>query len=687
MNNTLLILSFFTLLTAAARIHTPGFGPTPVNTVYSTKTIARSGTEFVSSPRDTALAFAKKQFNLKEGDYVVKRAYKTAHSGVTHVYLRQVHQGTEVANGDMNINVDKNGNILSYGSSFLPITRDVLAKSKTWTGANARFVTPVQALKTLADHIKQPLDVSTVQERASNAEGGRPSFKLDGVAFANGAVVADQTYVQNEQGVLQATWRVNVPMEDNWFEAQVSADGTKVLQLNDWVADASAFNVYPFNEVSQPDKVSRKRIENPEDSVASPNGWFDQGDAKFTSTIGNNVWAQENWKSFGDWKTNQRPEGGADHIFDFPFDLSNADPKSYVNNSVTQLFYMNNVIHDLYYKYGFDEVSGNFQQNNWGKGGKGGDAVIAHGQDGSGTNNANFATPPDGQPGRMRMYVFTMTNPKRDGTISNDIIVHEYAHGISNRLTGGPDNSNCLGFGESGGMGEGWGDWLGTVLQLKETDTPATIMQTGSWVLGDSGKKTIRKFQYSTDVAVNPTNYTYLNQGAWTPVHSTGEIWANILYEMYWSLAKAMKNKYNPDFYSADKNSYNTLAIQLVIDGMKLQPCSPNFVSARDAILKAEEVIHNGKYKCAIWSAFAKRGVGAAAKSGRPIVGDFNVPEACKAEVTEPQTPAEPKPEEPKPEEPKPEEPKPEEPKPEEPKPEEPKPQEPTAPSKFNPTA
>ena len=79
------------------------------------------------------------------------------------------------------------------------------------------------------------------------------------------------------------------------------------------------------------------------------------------------------------------------------------------------------------------------------------DAVIANAQDGSGYNNANFATPPDGQHGKMRMYVWDVTSPKRDGDLEGGIIVHEYSHGMTIRLTGGPANSGCLGFGESGG--------------------------------------------------------------------------------------------------------------------------------------------------------------------------------------------------------------------------------------------
>ena len=60
---------------------------------------------------------------------------------------------------------------------------------------------------------------------------------------------------------------------------------------------------------------------------------------------------------------------------------------------VTNLFYGCNTFHDIYYRYGFDEASGNFQVSNYGRGGVGGDDVRCEAQDGSGTNNANFSTP------------------------------------------------------------------------------------------------------------------------------------------------------------------------------------------------------------------------------------------------------------------------------------------------------
>jgi hypothetical protein len=80
---------------------------------------------------------------------------------------------------------------------------------------------------------------------------------------------------------------------------------------------------------------------------------------------------------------------------------------NYRDAAVTNLFYMNNIMHDIWYQYGFNEVSGNFQENNYGRGGAQVDGVIADAQDGSGTNNANFATPADGTRPRMQMYLWT----------------------------------------------------------------------------------------------------------------------------------------------------------------------------------------------------------------------------------------------------------------------------------------
>src|SRR5262249_46684352 len=140
-----------------------------------------------------------------------------------------------------------------------------------------------------------------------------------------------------------------------------------------------------------PDDAPRTVLIDPADPVASPFGWHDTDGApgaEFTDTEGNNVDAQE------DRDANDtggfRPDGGSSLDFDFPLDLTQ-DPSQYEAAAITNLFYLNNTLHDVHYKYGFDEAAGNFQVNDYGRGGIGGDPVQADAQDGSGTDNANFA--------------------------------------------------------------------------------------------------------------------------------------------------------------------------------------------------------------------------------------------------------------------------------------------------------
>ena len=330
------------------------------------------------------------------------------------------------------------------------------------------------------------------------------------------------------------------------------------------------------------------------------------------------------------------------------------------------------MIHDLYYRYGFDEVAGNFQNHNFGKGGKEDDAVIANAQDGSGYNNANFATPPDGQRGKMRMYVWNTATPERDGDLEAGIVIHEYSHGLSTRLTGGPANSGCLGWGESGGMGEGWGDFLATTIRSNSNYSDYAM---GAWAANRG--KGIRNYVYSLDMDVNPSTYKTLDGPGYWGVHAIGEVYVSASFcamkhtddptyswaEMLWVVSHRLIEKhgfsdslyppqpstdgsytYPNDFYNPPISESgapvpkhgNTLAFQLVMNGMKLQPCSPKFFKARDAILQADMILTGGENQCEIWDGFAARGLGpnAEVKGGTPWGGgirkdDFKLPVKC----------------------------------------------------------
>ncbi|KAG0283021.1 Fungalysin/Thermolysin Extracellular metalloproteinase 5 [Linnemannia gamsii] len=624
-----------------------------------------------SNPERVALDFVEQK--LTDSDYIVKNSYTSKHNGVTHVYVRQRVDGLEVINGDINVNVDEDGNVISFGDSFYKGTHQQKKLTiKQWLQREAEnlqeqgrqlsfggwrhrsqrhqeesfnpdtkdTISPQDALLSFARYlnveIPRPEDMDIVSTNSLRSD------KVDVVMTncpltADGKVPVSQAYIQTDEGTLELVYDFQVEMKDtdNWFHVQVNAETGKVVQVVDWVADAT-YNVFPMG-VNDPNDGKRKLVKNPHHLPASPLGWNRQSQNKnFTTTIGNNVYAGDNRRNGNDWQNNPKPEGTVNKdgelVFDFKLDLKK-DPSTYVDAAVTNLFYWNNQVHDVFHHYGFDEESGNFQENNFGKGGLDKDAVIANAQDGSGYNNANFATPPDGQHGKMRMYVWDVSEVPRDGDLEAGIIIHEYAHGISTRLTGGPANSGCLGWGEAGGMGEGWGDFFATMFRQQPEHDYDSVFDMGSYSNDGQG---IRRYAYSTSLETNPSTFKIMDGPQYWGVHAKGEVWAEMLYEVYRNLH--LRLPFTQNWYTNDKTKYsNTLVLQLVTDGLKLQPCSPSFIQARDAIIQAEKILTKGKYRCDIWRAFSKRGLGPKAKVvganspwGSVRTESFDLPKTCE---------------------------------------------------------
>lgn len=320
-------------------------------------------------------------------------------------------------------------------------------------------------------------------------------------------------------------------------------------------------------ETNDPSKGSRSVETNPYLTAASEFTWQGVGTTTYTVTRGNNGIAQANWEGDTAYLNDYRPSAtGAN--FNYGLDLTNSDPKTYANASVTQLFYTANVYHDLLYTLGFTEAAGNFETNNNGQGGVGNDAVILNAQDAAGTNNADFATPADGSPGRMRMFIWTYSTPNRDCAFDAGVIIHEYTHGLSNRLTGGPANSACLNVLEAGGMGEGWGDFMAIAIHVKTTDTRAKNYPLGDWIYNNPAG--IRAYLYSTSLTTNPL--TYKSTNSLNEVHAIGTLWATVLYEVLWNLIDkyGVTSARTPTFSGKVPTDGRFLAMKLVVDAMAL---------------------------------------------------------------------------------------------------------------------
>ncbi len=203
-----------------------------------------------------------------------------------------------------------------------------------------------------------------------------------------------------------------------------------------------------------------------------------------------------------------------------------------------------------------------------------------------------------------------ITGPSQlNGSFDNGIVAHEFGHGVSNRLTGGPSQAGCLSNDEQ--MGEGWSDFFSLVSSVEPGDAGTDARGIGTYAIGqDTDGRGIRTFPYSTDMEIYPKTYDDII-GTGAP-HPLGEVWAAVTWDLYW----AMVDEYGYDADINNLESGNARAIRLVIEGMKEQACSPGFVRGREGILAADEAIYEGENFCLIYNVFARRGVGFDAVEG-----------------------------------------------------------------------
>ncbi len=745
----------------------------------------------------------KQELKLTTADlenYKVSDSYVSKHNGVTHTYLIQRHNEIEVYNGMININVLPTGKVLNLGNRFIS---DLQHQVNTSTPQ----ITAKKAVEKVISHFNVATEIPFVLAEAERINDQEIIFEHLGIALE--PIKTKLVFQPISKTDVRLAWQVTLyeRSANDWWNARIDAVTGEVLTFDNHVIKCSfgsseevcheehnhvhntvkttavvddvnnAYRVFPLY-VESPIHGSDVLVVAPANATASPFGWHDTNGAigeEYTITRGNNVHAYQDIFD-QNFSIGDEPDGGDSLIFDFPFDSETDSPYTQVETATTNLFYWNNLIHDVCYQYGFDEVSGNFQENNYGNGGEDGDYVQAECLDGSGRNNANFGTPPDGGRPRMQMYFWgtgqvpdinplalEITAPEAaigtyfmvpanfgaelpssdmpitgnlvlvndgtdvtsdacedllntteidgnialidrgncifstkalavqnagatavvicntvageepfimppgtvgsqinipvvmigledcnilkmnalgltaslydidfsvplpgptgvDGDFDNGIICHEYGHGVSNRLTGGPSQAGCLNNPEQ--MGEGWSDFLGLVM----TTSPANNADEGRGIGTYASEEAtdgpgIRTYRYSRDMTVNP--HTYRNINGESIPHGVGSVWCVMLWDLYWNLV---------DEYGHDEDIYNgtggnNIAIQLVLDGMKLQPCQPDFISGRDAIIAADEANYEGANYCIIWNTFARRGLGVSADVGGNE--NFDVPLEC----------------------------------------------------------
>ncbi len=416
-------------------------------------------------------------------DVTVRDLYASRHTGVTHVYLQQRAGGIEIHNAIFNLAIAADGTVVHTGRRFVGNVARKLSGTPKLSALDA--VEHAAAGLGLAS----PAGLRVLEEAA----GADRRSTLTGGGVSRQAIPARLVYLPLAGGDLRLTWDLTIDEtgESHWWSLRVDAENGRILDRLDLVL-SERYEVYPLpiespNHTSPaPPADARTIVTDPYTaSAASPFGWHDTdgvAGAEFTITRGNNVhaYADTNADNAPDAGANAEPDGGAGLEFTdavVPIDLSMA-PSTYTQAATANLFYWSNIIHDVLWGYGFDEPSGNFQFDTYGNGGLGGDDVRAESQDGAGTCNANFGTPADGQRPRMQMFICGL----RDGSFDHGVVTHEYGHGVSNRLTGGPSNPGCLGNPEQ--MGEGWSDYLGMMLTQEPGDVATDARGVGTYLFG-----------------------------------------------------------------------------------------------------------------------------------------------------------------------------------------------------------
>ncbi len=362
-------------------------------------------------------------------DMTVNDMYTDKTSGITRIYFLQHSGNIPVYNAILNISISKNGKVFFTGNRFV---KDLENK----INSSIPEISAAEAVKDLAAYLG--LSAEDLQIKSNTRD---VKFVFDKGSIAAEDITASLSF-QPYQGHVNLAWDILLsPLgtSDRW-STRVDAVSGIVLNEYNWTVYCAQenlsvdrqdnacsgssdfinttagpdltgpqYNVWP-SPIESPNQGPRTLVTSPSDPIASPFGWHDtngQAGAEYTITRGNNVHAYQDRDALGH-SSNDEPDGGPDLHFDFPFDPS-LEPEQNIDVGVVNLFYWINYMHDFSYHFGFDEEEGNFQQNNYGRGGKGNDGLIAYTQQGANKGNSNnsyYNGSADGSQSYISMYIF-----------------------------------------------------------------------------------------------------------------------------------------------------------------------------------------------------------------------------------------------------------------------------------------
>ncbi|ORX65211.1 hypothetical protein BCR32DRAFT_226207 [Anaeromyces robustus] len=566
-------------------------------------------------------------------EYIFTNIMDFDESDIASIHMAQSINGVEILNTAINVNIDKlSGGIISSGVS---IWNDI-------EPANNAMSTEQIDLKEAVIIVNENLEISdkTIDPDQLHIEKAfNNRYKVTGVPYSyDGTLMARKIYTGVNPTEAEPIWELTVEIDINLYVICVGINTGNIIQFQD-ITNHVTYRVVPLNR-SHVGNSARVTYTDPYLSLGSRNGWHNDGTYRYQDTRGNNVQVYENGDGDKDLDENTSGvDGGKDMKFEFIYDEEKESIKDNQKAAASNVFYVTNLLHDLYYELGFTEAEGNFQTNNFSGEGIGGDPVIVIINDRSGKNNAQMTTGIDGVPPKLRLYPFTeKESVERDPAFDNQIIIHEYTHGLSQRITGGPGNVKCLMSPESNALNEGWSDFFANAIQFRSDRDRNTELRLFEYVIDGA-----RNFPITSNMRVNPLMYSYLTHDVDEDLDTYGgaEVWSVMLHEIFWNVVENYQSNENfflKDQQTEESDSSNLLVMKMIIEGMKRQPCNPTFINARDSIFVGLNNYHDNNLKltCLFWIGFARRGLGKDAVEGYEEDGkivyknNVSIPEECE---------------------------------------------------------
>lgn len=564
------------------------------------------------------------------GVYVAKE-YQTSHNGVTHLIYKQQFNGVDVFNAEWVVNVAPDGSILNSGGTLFAAP----ASGVGLPPANSAMASARAAVRHINPKVGQnyfPLITGTTSRKNGiKLAGGQLPLDVEGELIwygdQSGVKPAWLFYITDTDGIQRyatvvddATASVRAQQPLTFFQSPPPGPKGQVFER-----ESPQPNPTPgVRLTAAPPLVDRTLQPFTGDPKASPVGWVTSN-----QTVGNNAIVGENLLGTA-FLTTPAITTAPDGNFSFPLQLgaSAPSPLTFTDAANTNLFYWMNRAHDLHYAAGFDEAAGNFQASNLGRPGTDGDPIYAYSH--YGAQSLSFAqlenafwtarSIEDGAQSMVAMFLSQSNNNDffTDGSYDSVVMVHEYTHGVSERLV----RQGYSTF-QGASMGEAWSDFYGIEYTLPTGAPPDGVYAAAEYFDQSWGTGDIRSRPYSTNLDVNPITYATLGHVAYgfPEVHADGEIWFEAMWEARANLIK--------QFGEAEGRRRIRM---LVMDGMKLSVPAPSMVDMRDAILLADRVDFSGASQAQLWAAFAKRGLGALAYSSGGntvhVVSSFDLPSA-----------------------------------------------------------